>query len=121
MANTVVWADIPVTDMDRARRFYTKVLQAEIALMDGTDGRIALLPGDDDDSVSADLALGDEQKPSMDGTTIYLDSRGDGEGMLERAREAGGEILMPLTYMGPMVGSIGLFRDSEGNRIGVHQ
>ena len=41
--------------------------------------------------------------------------------MLERAVAAGGELLMPLTDMGPMIGSLGYFKDSEGNRIGVHQ
>ena len=40
--------------------------------------------------------------------------------MLKRAADAGGTILMPLTDMGQMVGSIGFFLDSEGNRIGVH-
>ena len=44
MANTIVWADIPVTDMDRARAFYGAVLQAEIPLMDGANGDVALLP-----------------------------------------------------------------------------
>ena len=41
--------------------------------------------------------------------------------MLRRAADAGGEILSPATFMGEMVGTIGFFRDSEGNRIGVHQ
>ena len=27
MANTFVWADIPVADMDRARKFYSAVLE----------------------------------------------------------------------------------------------
>jgi predicted enzyme related to lactoylglutathione lyase len=46
MANTIVWADIPVTDMDRARAFYGALLQTEIPLMEGADGSVALLPGD---------------------------------------------------------------------------
>jgi hypothetical protein len=119
MANTVVWADIPVTDMDRARAFYGAVLQTEIELMEGSGGTVALLPGEDDD-VSADLALGEEMRPSTDGCTIYLDAAGDSEGMMKRAVAAGGEILMPVTDMGEMIGFIGAFKDSEGNRIGVH-
>ena len=118
MANTIVWADIPVTDMGRARAFYSKVLQADVELMPGME-EVALLPGDDD-AVSADLAMGEGQKPSTDGCTIYLDSKGDPEGMLERAVAAGGQVAMPVTDMGEMVGSIGFFIDSEGNRIGVH-
>jgi predicted enzyme related to lactoylglutathione lyase len=28
---------------------------------------------------------------------------------------------MPVTDMGEMVGSVGFFKDTEGNRIGVHK
>ena len=49
-----------------------------------------------------------------------MNSYGDPEGMLQRAADAGGEILMPVADMGEMVGRIGFFKDSEGNRIGVH-
>jgi predicted enzyme related to lactoylglutathione lyase len=120
MANTIVWADIPVTDMDRARKFYAAVLEAEIPLMDGANGDVALLPGEQG-TVSGDLARGENQKPGLGGCTIYLDSKGDPEGMIERAVAAGGAVLMPVTSMGDMVGSIGFFQDSEGNRIGVHK
>jgi predicted enzyme related to lactoylglutathione lyase len=30
-------------------------------------------------------------------------------------------VLTPVASMGDMVGSIGFFQDSEGNRIGVHK
>jgi predicted enzyme related to lactoylglutathione lyase len=120
MANTIVWADIPVTDMDRARKFYAAVLEAEIPLMDGANGDVALLPGEQG-TVSGDLARGENQKPGLGGCTIYLDSKGDPEGMIERAVAAGGAVLMPVTSMGDMVGSIGFFQDSEGNRIGVQK
>jgi len=122
MANTIVWTDIPVTDMDRARKFYSAVLQTEIPLMDGANGDVALLPGDPQQGeVSGDLARGENQKPGMDGCTIYLDSKGDPEGMIERVVAAGGSVLVPVASMGEMVGSIGFFQDSEGNRIGVHK
>jgi predicted enzyme related to lactoylglutathione lyase len=71
--------------------------------------------------VGFDLPVVSDRKPSRDGCTIYLNSRGDPEGMLQRAASAGGEILMALADMGDMVGSIGFFLDSEGNRIGVHK
>jgi predicted enzyme related to lactoylglutathione lyase len=122
MANTIVWADIPVADMDRARAFYAAVLEGEVPLMDGANGDVALLPGDPTSGeVSGDLVRGENQKPGANGVTIYLDSKGDPEGMIERAVAAGGAVLMPVASMGDMVGSIGIFQDSEGNRIGVHK
>ena len=120
MANTIVWADIPVTDMDRARAFYAAVLEAEIPLMDGANGDVALLPMEQGQT-SGDLVRSDNQKPGLTGCTIYLDSKGDPEGMLERVVAAGGKVLMPVTSMGDMVGFIGFFEDCEGNRIGVHK
>ena len=120
MANTIVWADIPVTDMDRARAFYRAVLQADIDLMPGMED-VALLPGDPmGGEASGDLVKSENAKPGAGGVTIYLDSKGDPEGMLERAVAAGGQVAMPVSDMGEMVGFIGFFIDSEGNRIGVH-
>ena len=46
MANIIVWADIPVADMDRARAFYSAVLQVPVELMPGMDG--VALPVTDD-------------------------------------------------------------------------
>jgi predicted enzyme related to lactoylglutathione lyase len=121
MANTIVWADIPVNDMDRARKFYAAVLQADIEMMPGMDS-VALLPGDPmSGDVSGDLVKRDDFAPVAGGVTIYFDSKGDPEGMIERAVAAGGKVLMPVASMGDMVGFIGFFEDSEGNRIGVHK
>jgi predicted enzyme related to lactoylglutathione lyase len=71
--------------------------------------------------VAFDLVKTDNMKPSMDGGQIYLNADEDPEGMLQRAAQAGGEILSPLQDMGEMVGWIGFFKDTEGNRIGVHR
>jgi len=129
MENTIVWADIPVTDLERAMKFYGAVLQRKFERMEGMEG-IALEapPADVDPStmeppfpVSFDLAVVQDRKPSADGCTIYLNSYGDAEGMLQRAVAAGGKLLQPVTDMGEMVGSIGFFEDTEGNRIGVHK
>ena len=120
MANTFVWADIPVADMDRARKFYAAVLQTEVPLMDGANGDVALLPMEPGD-MSGDLVKSDIRTPGAPGVTVYLNSNGDPEGMIERAVAAGGQVGMPVTDMGEMVGFIGFFIDSEGNRIGVHK
>ena len=121
MANIIVWADIPVADLDRARKFYSAVLQADIEMMPGMDS-VALLPGDPmSGDVSGDLVKREDYPPGAGGVTIYFDSKGDPEGMVERAVAAGGKVLMPVTSMGDMVGFIGFFEDSEGNRIGVHK
>ena len=129
MDNLIVWADIPVVDLDRAMKFYGAVLRREFITMPGMDG--VALPGPDEPPgegapegpmpVAFDLVRTDNMRPSMDGCQIYLNADEDPEGMLQRVAEAGGEILNPLQDMGEMVGWIGFFKDTEGNRIGVHK
>jgi predicted enzyme related to lactoylglutathione lyase len=49
-----------------------------------------------------------------------LNADGAIDAMLERIVAAGGEIITPATPI-PPTGQIAVFRDSEGNRIGLHQ
>ncbi len=122
MANIVVWADIPVLDMERARGFYAHLLGSPIEYMPGTE-EVALLmsPGTGGPmDVSADLAVGQSIPSTTHGTIIYLSSMGDIDGMMARAVEAGGSILAEKEFM-DKVGWIGFIQDTEGNRIGIHQ
>ena len=128
MENTIVWADIPVTDIDRAMKFYGAVLQRKFMKAEGMEGIAIEAPPENPPDMAAgsfpvsfDLAMTPNNKPSTTGCTIYLNSYGDPEGMIQRAVAAGGEMLMPVSDMGEMVGFIGMFKDSEGNRIGVHK
>jgi uncharacterized protein len=119
MANMIVWADIPVTDMVRARAFYDTILNTQLSDMPGAEGMVVLLPSDPD-SVGADLVLGEGQAPSTQGCTVYLNGGDDLALVLGRVEAAGGKVLTPKTNMGEMVGNIAFFLDSEGNRIGLH-
>ena len=128
--NDIVWADIPVSDMDRASKFYAHVLGKPVGGMPGMEG-IALIgmtppaegveipPQEMERIVSVDLYLGGT--PSTTGATIYFSSYGDINGMVARVREAGGEVLEEPQFRGPMVGWVAFFRDTEGNRIGIQQ
>ena len=123
MANIIVWADIPVTDLQRASKFYGHVTGYPVTIMPGTDDTVALLGGPEGGSdgmmVSADLYVGGT--PSHEGPTIYLSSGGDIDGMIARVREAGGKVLDEKAFMGEMVGWLAFIEDSEGNRIGIQQ
>lgn len=126
MNNIVVWADIPVTDLDRASKFYSHVLGMPFQRMPGVDG--VALPGSPPEDgapvpeasiVAFDLYVGGT--PSVDGATVYLSAVGDFPGILARVREAGGEVLQEPQDMGPMIGTLAFMKDTEGNRIGIHE
>lgn len=128
--NDIVWADIPVVDMERASKFYAHVLGKPVGGFPGMEGiaLIGMMPTSDNPTpptggesiVSADLYVGGS--PSVtSGTTIYFSAYGDINGMVARVREAGGEVLTEPEDRGPMVGWVAFFRDTEGNRIGIQQ
>jgi len=123
MGDIIVWADIPVKDLQRAIEFYGHVTGHLLTMMPGTDDTVAVISGaasgEGERIVSADLYVGGT--PSHEGTTIYLGSNGDIDGMLARVPEAGGRVLQEKQFMGDMVGWIAFVEDSEGNRIGIQQ
>ncbi|AWX43063.1 hypothetical protein HME9304_00050 [Flagellimonas maritima] len=59
-------------------------------------------------------------RPSkMDGVLLYFASS-DVQNELDGIEQAGGKILKPKTQISPDISFMGLFLDSEGNRIGLH-
>ena len=124
MAPLVVWADLPVTDLARARAFYSKLLGYEIKPFPGMEDRMALLmrPDDTESQVGVDLAANPVTQPSSThGAVIYLSANGDIDGMLERAVEAGGSIHAPKQNFGELGGWLAWIIDSEGNIVGLQQ
>lgn len=84
MSGVIVWADIPVIDMQRAMKFYGAVTQQPVILLPGSDdvAVIGAPAAGEESRVSADLYVGGT--PSHTGPTVYLDSNGDIDGMLGR-------------------------------------
>ena len=122
MGDIIVWADIPVKDMQRAMEFYGHVTGRRILPMPGSEETVVFISGPAGSSeriVSADLYVGGT--PSHDGPTIYLGANGDIDAMVARVPEAGGRVLQEKQFMGDMVGWIAFVEDSEGNRIGIQQ
>jgi len=119
MANTILWADIPVADMARAKKFYGEMLQVEMLSMPGAEDSVAI-PGDGGEGdISFDLVKYPGYEPADQGTRIYFDPKGDIDGMIARAVAAGGTLVQAPQDMGPVVGIIAFLTDTEGNRFGL--
>ena len=117
--NAISWFEIPVHDMARAKAFYEKVMQ--VSMDEDTSGanRMAFFPMTDDGyGAPGALAAGPEYKPAGEGITIYFNA-GDIEGTLGRVEQAGGKVLQNKSSIGKW-GYIAYFKDTEGNRIGLH-
>jgi len=119
-SNPVAWFEIPVTDMQRAKTFYEKVLDIEIHVTDfggilmgwfPTAGEASGAPGS--------LVQQESYVPSHHGTLVYFSSE-DLQTELNRIEEAGGKILQPKTQISEEHGYMGVFEDCEGNRVALH-
>jgi len=58
-------------------------------------------------------------KPSANGTRVYLSCEGVLDEVIARVEKAGGKIVMPRTKIGEE-GWVALITDSEGNSVGLH-
>mgnify|MGYP000604421261 CR=1 FL=1 len=69
--DTVVWTEIPVADMERAKAFYAGLLGAPLVDETPAPNPIAMLPRDSEDVVAGHLYPG---KPAARGTgpTVHL-------------------------------------------------
>ncbi len=119
--NMVGWFEIPVTDMDRAKHFYETVFDVSISLHNLTGFIMGWFPYDEKQKgISGSLVMHEMYSPSdFAGTLIYFSCK-DVQSQLDKVIAAGGEILQGKTAIGGEYGYMGLMKDSEGNRIGLH-
>jgi predicted enzyme related to lactoylglutathione lyase len=119
MTHALNWFEIPVSDLARAKRFYTALLQAELRQETMGEVEIAVLPHAAE-GVGGALARGPRLLPGSAGTVVYLDAGDDLDGALARVTAAGGKILAGKLELSKNIGSIAFFQDTEGNRVGLH-
>ncbi|WP_139363513.1 VOC family protein [Flavobacterium sp. LM5] len=118
-SNPVVYFEIPVTDINRAIKFYNTVFHFDFDKENIDNNEMALFPFSDENSgISGALAKGEIYKPTKDGVVIYFKTENIDE-TIEMAISNGGQILYPKTDNG--IGLVAEFEDTEGNRIALYQ
>ena len=118
--NPVGWFEIYVTDLARAGRFYTTVLERTLTPA-STDGSFEAL--EFQGQMPSAGAMGALMKhpmrqPSQEGTLVYF-SCDDCAKTAELATQHGGRIFKPKWSIGDH-GFIAIIGDTEGNAIGLH-
>ena len=120
MANAINWFEIPADNFDRAKDFYSKVLDAELAAQDLMGTKMAFLPTEGEGAVGGAVCAGEMHKPSADGALIYLNGGDDLSAPLSRVEAAGGKVIMPKTKITDEIGYMAYFTDTEGNKVAFH-
>lgn len=120
--NPVGWFEIPVNDMKRAVTFYETVLSMKMDVRPNVGLEMAWFPAAMENAGAAGALVRHEQwyKPSMDGTLVYFSSpSGNLDNELALVEKAGGKVWVQKKPIGEY-GFIGVFTDTEGNRVALH-
>lgn len=119
MNNSVNWFEIPVENFDRANKFYSSILDAELHVQEMMNIKMGFLPCDQG-AVGGSICQGEGYVPSDKGTVVYLNGGDDLNKVLNRVESAGGKVLMPKTQINEEIGYMAFFGDSEGNKVALH-
>ena len=121
MQTAISWFEIPTADFERGIRFYETVLGITLKREDMGPARMALFPGDENDTVGGSLVhMQGGNPPGPMGALVYLFGGDDLASPLERVEAAGGGIIVPKSLISPDIGYFAVFRDSEGNHVGLY-
>ncbi len=121
--NVVGWFEIPVTDMERAVKFYETVLGYSLQREKMGSLDMAWFPWKENEVGSSGSLVYDPEtcKPSKDGILVYFTAfSGDLVNELSKVEEAGGKVLIPKKEISPEHGHFAVFVDTEGNRVALH-
>lgn len=118
-SNPINWFAIPVTNLDRAHKFYSAVFSCELNLSEREDTQMALFPSDMAATGAGGMLIKNPSSvPSSEGTIVYFHVD-DINTILDKVTKNEGKVLLPKTSIGKN-GFIAQFLDSEGNRVALH-
>lgn len=120
MNQVIMWFEIPVKDIQRAKKFYEEILKVEMTVMEFGGHEMAFFPSEGKGSVSGALCKGPDYTPSTDGALIYLNGNPNLDTVLNRVENAGGVIILPKREISPEYGFMAIFMDTEGNKLALH-
>jgi hypothetical protein len=114
--NTAVWFEIPVSDLDAAKRFYEEALSIEMTRNDEGPNPMVMFSTTADMGVSGHLYPGKPAEAGS-GNTIHLAVTGSLDDAMARVKAAGGQVLSPAIEI--PAGSFFYATDLDGNSIGL--
>lgn len=118
--NAVAWFDIPATDLQRASKFYSTILDKQMIPADmGPDFLMHMFPYAQGQGVGGALVQSADRTPTPDGSVVYLDAEPDLQEVLDRVEAAGGQVLQPKMDIGGNMGHMAFILDTEGNKVGL--
>lgn len=124
MANTICWFDLAVKDLERARKFYSKVLDKPLEIVEHSGFTMVVFPHDEKEDGSCHDVAGclyqkDDFVPNTSDLLIYFDVNKKIHQAVEAVTANGGKVVLPIEPIGPW-GFKAVILDSEGNKVALH-
>lgn len=117
MRKLISWVEIPATDIERATKFYSKVLNLDIQVMDFGKEKMACFPNGE-----GAISLAPGFNPSKNGVLVSFNTEKDLNAVLKIVAENGGEIVQSKTKIeAEGRGYFALIVDTEGNKVGLYE
>jgi uncharacterized protein len=117
--NALNWFEIPVADLNRAIKFYERVLSKPLRQEAMGPVQMAVFSYDQK-GVGGALMKAPEMTPHRDGAIVYLNAAPSIDATLARIADAGGSVALPKTALPEGMGFFAHMIDTEGNRVGIH-
>lgn len=119
--HSINWFEIPVSDFNRAKKFYSTIYDFDMPEMTMGENQMGILLHDSEKGgIGGAIVKGQGYTPSKDGAKIYLSAGKDLNAVLDRVQGAGGQVIVKKTEVAPGMGHIALIADTEGNMIFLH-
>lgn len=119
MANTIVWFDLPVKNLENATEFYAKLLDKPLQINTEYGFRMTVFPHEGNDVAGCLYEDSDPKAYTPAGVLIYFDVNDRINAAVAFAREAGSEIIEEVQPLGQW-GFRAIITDCDGNRIALH-
>lgn len=118
--HAIDWFEIPARDIDRAQRFYERLLGVSMRREAmGPEKTLAVFPYAEP-GVGGCLMNGPGMAPTAGGALVYLNAAPSLDAVLGRLDAAGGRLVTPKVTLPDGMGVFAHIEDSEGNRVGLH-
>ena len=117
MRKLISWVEIPATDIERAAKFYRKVLNLEIQVMDFGKEKMACFPNGE-----GAISQAPDFNPSKNGVLVSFNTEIGLNAVLKIVTENGGVIVQAKTKIEVEGrGYFALIVDTEGNKVGLYE
>lgn len=122
--NALNWFEIPVSDFDRAKKFYETIFNYQMPESQMGPARMGFLLFDFQNAKVGGAIVYHPAfyTPQPNGTLVYLNCEPDLQIVLDRVEKSGGKIIQSKKEISAeqKLGYSALILDTEGNRVALH-